>query len=81
MRITDLRHRLRALGAGPMHEERVLRLWAQARPQDSGRRRIDGIVDQKELSLAQDLPVVLVERAHRGIIGACERCQRMAQRP
>jgi len=39
MRIEFIRERLRALGAKPCHEERVLRLWAQARPQDSGRRR------------------------------------------
>ena len=39
MRIQDLRDRLRALGAGPRHEHRVLRLWSQALPQDSGSRR------------------------------------------
>jgi 23S rRNA (adenine2503-C2)-methyltransferase len=38
MRIADLRQRLRAAGAGPTHERRVLRLWSQALPQDSGRR-------------------------------------------
>ena len=39
MRIEHIRQHLRTLGAKPCHEERVLRLWAQARPQDSGRRR------------------------------------------
>ena len=39
MRIEDIRRRLRAQGAKPGHEERVLRLWSQARPQDSGRRK------------------------------------------
>ncbi|MDB5859725.1 MAG: putative methyltransferase [Ramlibacter sp.] len=39
MRIEELRQRLRAAGAGPTHEQRVLRLWAQALPQDSGKRR------------------------------------------
>ncbi len=39
MRIDDVRQRLRALGALPVHEQRVLRLWAQARPQDSGKRQ------------------------------------------
>ncbi len=38
MRIDTLRTRLRALGARPVHEQRVLRLWSQALPQDSGRR-------------------------------------------
>lgn len=32
MRIDDLRHRLRALGAGPRHEPSVLRRWANALP-------------------------------------------------
>ena len=40
MQIEQFRHRLRAAGAGPTHEQRVLRLWAQALPQDSGKRRI-----------------------------------------
>ena len=38
MRVEHLRLRLRSLGAGPEHEQRVLRLWAQAMPQDGGRR-------------------------------------------
>ena len=41
MRIADLRHRLRSLGAKPKHEEHVLRLWANALPQTHGRRRIE----------------------------------------
>jgi 23S rRNA (adenine2503-C2)-methyltransferase len=39
MRIETLRQSLRAHGAKPSHEQRVLRLWSQALPQDSGRRR------------------------------------------
>ena len=39
MRITDIRQTLRAHAAKPCHEQRVLRLWSQALPQDSGRRR------------------------------------------
>ena len=39
MRIQDIRERLRALGGKPCHEERVLRQWAQAKPQAAGRRR------------------------------------------
>lgn len=38
-RIDSLRQHLRACGALPKHEARVLRLWAHALPQDSGRRR------------------------------------------
>ncbi len=40
MRIEHLRHRLQALGANPRHAQRVLRLWSQALPQDSGRREV-----------------------------------------
>ena len=36
--IQDIRAHLRACGAQAVHEQRVLRLWAQAKPQDSGRR-------------------------------------------
>ncbi|HEY0857620.1 MAG TPA: RNA methyltransferase [Albitalea sp.] len=39
MRITDIVETLRAHAAKPCHEQRVLRLWSQALPQDSGRRR------------------------------------------
>ncbi|MFO1337279.1 MAG: RNA methyltransferase [Burkholderiaceae bacterium] len=39
--IAALRQRLRSLGANPKHEERVLRLWAHAQPQASGKRRLD----------------------------------------
>ena len=41
MRIADLRERLRALGALPKHEYRVLRLWSQALPQTAGKRQIE----------------------------------------
>lgn len=41
MRIADLRCRLQTLGAAPAHERRVLRHWAQAKPQDAGRRRLE----------------------------------------
>jgi 23S rRNA (adenine2503-C2)-methyltransferase len=46
MRIDHLRQRLRALGANPAHEEHVLRRWSQAKPQDSGRRRIEHYLPQ-----------------------------------
>ena len=41
MQIHELRSLLRLQGAGPGHEARVLRHWAQAKPQDAGRRRIE----------------------------------------
>jgi 23S rRNA (adenine2503-C2)-methyltransferase len=39
MRIESIRQRLRDGGGQACHEYRVLRLWATAQPQDSGRRR------------------------------------------
>ncbi len=39
MHIELIRQRLRALGAKPLHEQRVLRDWVLAQPHDQGRRR------------------------------------------
>jgi 23S rRNA (adenine2503-C2)-methyltransferase len=44
MQIATLRQQLRALGARPIHEDRVLRLWSQAKPQDSGRRPLEAFM-------------------------------------
>ena len=60
MQISQLRERLRRLGAGPKHEDRVLRLWAQARPQDSGRRKVE---DFLPLALRAELPGLVDELA------------------
>jgi 23S rRNA (adenine2503-C2)-methyltransferase len=40
-RLSDWQQRLRACGAGPAHERRVLRLWSNALPQEGGKRRIE----------------------------------------
>ncbi|TFZ07672.1 RNA methyltransferase [Ramlibacter humi] len=53
--IDDLRHRLRAAGAGPAHERRVLRLWSQALPQDDGPRELATFMPH---SLLEQLPAV-----------------------
>ncbi len=58
MRIDDIRQRLRALGAKPCHEQRVLRLWANALPQDSGRRRPE---DFLPLEVRAGLPAITAE--------------------
>ena len=55
MRIETLRQRLRALGARPIHEERVLRLWSQAKPQDSGRRALENFMP---VPLREALPAI-----------------------
>jgi len=44
MRGEALRQRLRALGANPRHEHRVLRLWSQALPQTHGKRPIENFL-------------------------------------
>jgi 23S rRNA (adenine2503-C2)-methyltransferase len=58
MHIHRLRQRLRALGAQPLHEARVLRHWAQALPWHAGRRRIE---DFLPLALRQALPALQSE--------------------
>jgi len=60
MRIEQIRRRLQGLGAGPGHEAHVLRRWAQARPQDSGRRRIEHYLPQ---ALREALPALALEFA------------------
>ena len=57
-RIADLRQRLRRAGAGPSHERRILRLWSNALPQDSGKR---DIADFLPLSLRTALPAIEAE--------------------
>ena len=63
MRIDQIRQRLRALGAKPAHEQRVLRLWANALPQNSGRRRPE---DFLPLALRDALPALADELAALG---------------
>lgn len=53
--MADWRQRLRAAGAGPAHERRVLRLWTNALPQDSGKRRPE---DFLPASLRAELPAI-----------------------
>jgi 23S rRNA (adenine2503-C2)-methyltransferase len=60
MRIETLRQRLRALGANPDHERRVLRLWSLAMPQASGKRRIE---DFLPATLRAVLPALEAELA------------------
>ncbi len=60
MRIEEIRQRLRALGASPCHEQRVLRQWAQARPQDAGRRRPENFLP---LTVREALPELAAQWA------------------
>lgn len=59
MRIADIRRRLRALGAKPCHEERLLRRWTQALPLvDAGR-----LEHQPPLAVCEALPALADELA------------------
>ena len=53
-----MRARLRALGANPKHELRVLRLWAQALPQTQGRRPLESFMP---LAVREALPDIEAE--------------------
>ncbi len=60
MRIHDLRLRLRALGASPEHQARVLRQWVTAQPQDAGKRRLEDFLPK---ALREALPTISAELA------------------
>ena len=60
MRIEQLRERLRALGANPRHEQRVLRLWSLALSQTSGRRQVEHFLPA---ALVSELPAIADELA------------------
>lgn len=56
LRVGELRERLRALGAGPLHEARVMRLWTHAQPWDGPRRHP---ADHFPRTLDQALPELI----------------------
>jgi 23S rRNA (adenine2503-C2)-methyltransferase len=58
MRIEQIQQGLRAHGALPAHELRVLRAWMQARPVSAGRRRLE---DFMPLTLRNALPALHTE--------------------
>ncbi|MBQ0945608.1 RNA methyltransferase [Ideonella sp. 4Y16] len=60
MRVTELRQRLQALGAQPLHLQRVLREWTHALPPDAHKRRSD---DFLPLTLRDALPALRAELA------------------
>ena len=62
MRIEDVRQRLRAAGAKPGHEQRVLRLWANALPQASGDPRCKRVT----VPFSVHLPGLGIGRGERG---------------
>ena len=60
MRTEHIRQRLQSLGANAHHEAHVLRRWLQAKPQDSGRRRIEHFLPQ---ALRAELPALVEDLA------------------
>ncbi|MEF7614475.1 RNA methyltransferase [Aquincola sp. MAHUQ-54] len=75
MRIEEFRQRLRALGAKPTHEARLLRQWVNARPLEGGRSLAEHFLPQRvrdELpALAADLSALArVRSAHPAEDGA-----------
>jgi len=58
MHIGALRERLRGLGALPVHEDRVLRRWATAQPQEGGRKQLQHFLP---LALRHELPQIVDE--------------------
>jgi len=60
MRIHELKRRLQDAGAGPLHEQRILRLWSHALPRDSGRRLPQSFFPS---SLLAALPAIEAELA------------------
>ncbi|WP_457349815.1 RNA methyltransferase [Roseateles sp. P5_D6] len=55
MLIADLRQRLRALGANPDHENRVLRHWVHSLPLDGGKRPLQGFLPKAVMAVLPDL--------------------------
>jgi len=58
--IAQIRERLRQAGAAPLHEQRMLRLWAQGKAQASGKRRPE---DFLPLGVRELLPALEAELA------------------
>jgi 23S rRNA (adenine2503-C2)-methyltransferase len=58
MKIEAIRQRLRALGAQPLHEQRVLRDWVKLQPHNQGRRRA---VDFLPKAVREALPALDAE--------------------
>ena len=75
MRIEQIRERLRADGAKPCHVQRVLRLWANALPQSSGRRRPEDFLPAQVRAILPALDAELqglarLRSAHPGADGS-----------
>jgi 23S rRNA (adenine2503-C2)-methyltransferase len=56
--ISDVRQRLRALGANPAHESRILRHWLQCLPLDAGKQPLQGWLPKAVMTA---LPALMAE--------------------
>ena len=75
MRIEHIRQRLADLGAKPVHIQRVLRLWAQALPQEGGKRRPEDFLPQPvreglDALMAEVMGLATLRSAHPGADGS-----------
>ncbi|MFN3861572.1 MAG: RNA methyltransferase [Roseateles sp.] len=78
MLISDLRQRLRTLGANPAHESRVLRHWVQCVPLHAGKQPLQGWLPKAVLQALPDLFAALdgllsVRSEHAGSDGLSAR--------
>jgi 23S rRNA (adenine2503-C2)-methyltransferase len=64
MQVEHLRQRLRALGAKPIHEQRVLRDWVQVLPRDQGRQRPQDFLPQSVRAALPALDAELQNMVH-----------------
>ena len=75
MRIHELKLRLREAGAGPLHQQRFLRMWAQALPRDSGKRKAETFFPASLMAALPGIDADLaalarVDSAHPGADGS-----------
>jgi 23S rRNA (adenine2503-C2)-methyltransferase len=70
VQIDSLRERLRALGAKPVHEERVLRHWLQALPQDAAPKRPGDFLPGSVRAGLDDLGLESIASVRSGHAGA-----------
>ncbi|MFN6993553.1 MAG: RNA methyltransferase [Aquincola tertiaricarbonis] len=77
MRIDQLRQRLRALGAKPTHEARLLRQWVQARALEGGRSQAEHFLP---LAIRQALPALGAELAGLATIRSAHPAEDGAER-
>jgi 23S rRNA (adenine2503-C2)-methyltransferase len=76
-RLQDLRERLRALGAGPSHEARLLRQWATVKPLGSGRRAAEHFLPR---SVREGLPAFEADLAALAAVRSIHPAEDSAER-